>query len=159
MSQVWPNREDTVNIFKSLQPVKTVVWVIKSYKYLQVEGPENFTWEVWEHFNQYVTETVVLQRETGMYLREVWSACMSVGLLGFHFMACWWGWHRYGFTTVGRARSHCWQQVLFDVDVQCWVSVLASTYDLHYDQRRNACWRMTGDYGQRGERRGGRDGG
>lgn len=86
------------------------------------------------------------------------SVC--VGLLGFHFTACWWSWHRYGFTTLGRARSHCWQQVLFDVDVQCWVSVLASTYDLHYDQRRNACWWMTGDSGKRGERRGGRrDGG
>lgn len=37
------------------------------------------------------------------------------------------------------------------MDVPCWVSVLASTYDLHYDQRRNACWWMTGDSGQTGE--------
>lgn len=77
--------------------------------------------------------------------------CLSVGLLGFHFMACWWGRHRYGFTPLGRARPRCWQQVLFDVDVPCWVSELASTYDLHYDQRRNACWWMTGDSRQTGE--------
>lgn len=38
------------------------------------------------------------------------------------------------------------------MDVPCWVSELASTYDLHYDQRRNACWWMTGDSGQTGER-------
>lgn len=37
------------------------------------------------------------------------------------------------------------------VDVPCWVSELASTYDLHYDQRRNACWWMNGDSGQKEE--------
>lgn len=47
---------------------------------------------------------------------------------------------RYGFTPLGRARPRCWQQVLFDVDVPCWVTELASTYDLHYDQRRKARW-------------------
>lgn len=37
------------------------------------------------------------------------------------------------------------------VDVPCWVTELASTYDPHYDQRRNACWSTTGDSGQKGE--------
>lgn len=44
-----------------------------------------------------------------------------------------------------------WQQVLFDVDVLCRVSVSASTYDLHYDQKRNACRWTTGDLVQTGE--------
>lgn len=37
------------------------------------------------------------------------------------------------------------------MDVLCWVSVSASTYDLHYDQRRNACRWTTGDSVQTGE--------
>lgn len=37
------------------------------------------------------------------------------------------------------------------MDVLCRVSVSASTYDLHYDQRRNACWCTTGDLVQTGE--------
>lgn len=42
------------------------------------------------------------------------------------------------------------------MDVPCWVSVPASTHDLHYDQKRNACWWMTGDsYGRQKERGGG----
>lgn len=36
------------------------------------------------------------------------------------------------------------------MDVPCWVSDLALTCDLHYDQRSNACWWMTGDSGQTG---------
>ena len=30
--------------------------------------------------------------------------------------------------------------------------MLASTYDLHYDQSRNVCWWMAGDAGQTGVR-------
>lgn len=37
------------------------------------------------------------------------------------------------------------------MDVLCWVSASASTYDLHYDQKRNACWWTTGDLVQTGE--------
>lgn len=43
------------------------------------------------------------------------------------------------------------RQVLFDVDVLCWVSELASTHAIHYDQKKNACMWMTGDSGQTGE--------
>lgn len=129
----------------------------------------NFTSETWEHLGQNVIETVVLQRKNGMSPREVClsrsvspsvslSLCLSVytsaGLLGFHFMACWWSRRRYGFTRLGRARPRCWQQVLFDVDVPCWVSTLASTYDLNYDQRRNGMlvddWWLWADRSGRG---------
>lgn len=111
--------------------------------------------DIWERTNQYYRKcSFDGGRKECLPGRCGPSVYMSVGLLGSHFTVCWWGRHRYGFTPLGRARPCCWQQVLFDVDVPCWVSALASTYDLNYDQRRNACWWMTGDSGQTGEGRG-----
>jgi len=120
--------------------------VSKSGKRLQTSPQrlENTSAHVWQN-------NAVLQRgERNVSQRGV--VCLSVCLLVSHFTVCWWDRHRYGFTRLGRARPRCWQQVLFDVDVPCWVSALASTYDLNYDQRRDACWWMTSGSRKTGER-------
>lgn len=75
----------------------------------------------------------------------------SAGLLGLQFTACRWDDWDMVSLLLAEPGLRRWQQVLFDVDVLCRVSVSASTYDLHYDQRRNACWWTTGDLVQTGE--------
>lgn len=122
---------------------------IPLYKWLTatVQGEQ----ETWEHLDSWEKPQSCRRRMKSPPERQVWSLYMAFWSfeLPFYWLV---GEAETDMVSLGLAESGpcCWQLVLFDVP--CWVSELASAYDLNYDQRRDACCWMTGYYGQTGSR-------